>query len=170
MVNILVLKYCSILSPCIILGNCNCNHPDSLQGSLPYEPLINFEKPSSEHKLAILVPYRERFEELLTFVPYIHRYLLRQKVNHDIFILNQVDTFRFNRASLINVGYLETRIHYSYIAMHDVDLLPLNNNLSYSYPKMPTHIAAPNLHPRYHYEKFIGGILLINRSELVPNY
>lgn len=48
--------------------------------------------------------------------------------------------------------------------MHDVDLLPLNKNLSYSYPeKQPFHVAAPNLHPRYHYSNFVGGILLVNR-------
>lgn len=52
-----------------------------------------------------------------------------------------------------------------YIAMHDVDLLPLNPALDYHYP--PTghvnHIAAPHLHPRYHYASFIGGILLITK-------
>lgn len=65
---------------------------------------------------------------------------------------------------LINAGFLETRANYDYIAMHDVDLLPLNRNLSYGYPdKGPHHVASPSLHPRYHYEKFVGGILLISR-------
>ena len=46
--------------------------------------------------------------------------------------------------------------------MHDVDLLPINPELSYAFPADgPMHIAAPDLHPQYHYEKFIGGILLI---------
>jgi xylosylprotein 4-beta-galactosyltransferase len=103
----------------------------------------------------------------MEFAPYIHDFLNDQKINHDIFILNQVDSYRFNRASLINVGYLETRSNYDYIAMHDVDLLPLNKNLSYTYPSQPFHLAAPNLHPRYHYNKFIGGILLINRLQHV---
>jgi len=53
----------------------------------------------------------------------------------------------------------------NYIAMHDVDLLPLNPSLDYHYP--PTghvnHIAAPHLHPRYHYASFVGGILLITK-------
>jgi len=52
-----------------------------------------------------------------------------------------------------------------YIAMHDVDLFPLNPALDYHYP--PTghvnHIAAPHLHPRYHYASFVGGILLITK-------
>lgn len=87
-----------------------------------------------------------------------------QNVNHDIFILNQVDRFRFNRASLINVGYILTNNTHDYIAMHDVDLLPLNPKLKYVYPKVqPYHIAAPHLHPRYHYPTFVGGILLVSR-------
>lgn len=36
---------------------------------------------------------------------------------------------------------------HDYIAMHDVDLLPLNPLLNYSYPAMPFHVAAPWLHP-----------------------
>lgn len=48
--------------------------------------------------------------------------------------------------------------------MHDVDLLPMNDQLSYAYPSTgPHHISSPDLHPRYHYFTFIGGILLIKR-------
>ncbi|KAK9886113.1 hypothetical protein WA026_014900 [Henosepilachna vigintioctopunctata] len=125
----------------------------------------NMKNSSSNHRLALLVPYRDRFEELLEFVPYIHNFLNKQHISHGIYVLNQVDGYRFNRASLINVGYLQVKEEYDYIAMHDVDLLPLNANLSYAYPQQPYHLAAPNLHPRYHYAKFIGGILLINREQ-----
>ncbi|XP_037951962.1 beta-1,4-galactosyltransferase 7 [Teleopsis dalmanni] len=119
-----------------------------------------------EHKLAILVPFRDRFEELLQFVPNITRFLQKQRVVHHIFVLNQVDRYRFNRASLINVGFRFTRDVYDYIAMHDVDLLPLNEDLHYEYPSDlgPLHIAAPELHPKYHYETFVGGILLVRRE------
>ncbi|XP_066157310.1 beta-1,4-galactosyltransferase 7 isoform X1 [Euwallacea fornicatus] len=118
----------------------------------------------TKHKLAVLVPFRNRFEELLVFAPHLHQFIASQGVNHQIFVLNQVDLFRFNRASLINVGYLFTKQNFDYIAMHDVDLLPLNKELKYYYPSQPLHLAAPELHPRYHYPKFIGGILLINRE------
>lgn len=118
---------------------------------------------SIKHRLAVLVPYRERFEELLIFVPYISNFLYSQNLDYSIFILNQIDDYRFNRASLLNAGFKEIKNDFDYIAMHDVDLLPLNSNLSYAYPVMPYHLAAPDLHPRYHYTKFIGGILLINR-------
>ena len=117
------------------------------------------------HKLAILVPFRDRFDELLQFVPHMERFLNRQRIFHHIFVLNQNDRYRFNRASLINVGFLSTKDEYDYIAMHDVDLLPMNDNLKYEYPQNgPLHIAAPELHPKYHYPSFVGGILLIKRE------
>lgn len=81
-----------------------------------------------------------------------------------------MDKYRFNRASLINVGFLKTEKAFDYIAMHDVDLLPMNDQLSYAYPNTgPHHISSPDLHPRYHYFTFIGGILLIKRYTLNYN-
>ena len=73
---------------------------------------------------------------------------------------------RFNRASLLNVGYLMARNDCDYIAMHDVDLLPLNEDLNYGYPdKGPFHVSAPHLHPKYHYKTFVGGILIMSNEQ-----
>ncbi|KAF4518452.1 hypothetical protein B566_EDAN002107 [Ephemera danica] len=132
-----------------------CTCPSTIQPSHLSSP--------SQHRLAVLVPFRDRFDELLDFVPHMSNFL--RNLDHHIFVLNQVDHFRFNRASLINSGFSEVREHYDYIAMHDVDLLPLNPELSYSYPSEgPFHVASPSLHPRYHYPTFVGGILLISRQ------
>ncbi|PIK55740.1 putative beta-1,4-galactosyltransferase 7 [Apostichopus japonicus] len=116
------------------------------------------------HKLGVLIPFRDRFEELMKFVPYMHKYLSRQQVRHHIFVINQMDSHRFNRASLINIGYIMSKKDCDYIAMHDVDLLPRNNELSYRFDVVkegPHHLASPELHPNYHYKKFVGGILLM---------
>ncbi|XP_033209401.1 beta-1,4-galactosyltransferase 7 [Belonocnema kinseyi] len=122
----------------------------------------------SKHRLAILVPFRDRFEELLKFAPHMRKFLDKQYLDYHIFILNQVDKFRFNRASLINVGFLEVKNDYDYVAMHDVDLLPTNDELSYSFPdKGPFHVSSPELHPRYHYPTFVGGILLVKREHFM---
>ncbi|XP_050533706.1 beta-1,4-galactosyltransferase 7 [Daktulosphaira vitifoliae] len=130
------------------------------------------EKLLKNKKLAILVPFRDRFDELLEFVPHIHSFLTSQSISHEIFVLNQVDQFRFNRGSLINAGFKEIISSDSlvdYIAMHDVDLLPLNSLLDYHYPPKGhvSHIAAPHLHPRYHYSSFVGGILLITKKHFI---
>ena len=46
------------------------------------------------HKMALIVPFRNRFDELLEFVPHMHNFLNAQRVRHQIFVINQVDTYR----------------------------------------------------------------------------
>ncbi len=56
---------------------------------------------------------------------------------------------RFNRASLINAGFRESPAGCDYVAIHDVDLLPLNPRLSYAFPaNRPFHVSSPQLHPK----------------------
>ncbi|XP_040857397.1 beta-1,4-galactosyltransferase 7 isoform X2 [Ochotona curzoniae] len=141
--------------------------PGPPQACPPESPVEHWEEDESwgPHRLAVLVPFRERFEELLVFVPHMHRFLSRKKIQHHIYVLNQVDHFRFNRAALINVGFLESSNSTDYIAMHDVDLLPLNEELDYGFPEAgPFHVASPELHPLYHYKTYVGGILLLSKQ------
>lgn len=119
-------------------------------------------------RLAVVVPYRERSTELFQFVPHMNTFLNKQNVCHQFYVINQVDKYRFNRGMLINVGFILSSNQSTYMAMHDVDLLPINLQLSYRFPsKSPFHISAPNLHPKYHYEKFVGGILLLQNQQFV---
>lgn len=114
------------------------------------------------HKLAVIIPFRERFDELLEFAPWIHTFLNTQKVRHKIFVINQVDTHRFNRAALINIGFLKSREECDYMVMHDVDLLPNNQDLKYTFPEQGVHhLASPDIHPIYHYPKYVGGVLML---------
>jgi xylosylprotein 4-beta-galactosyltransferase len=56
-----------------------------------------------------------------------------------------------------------------YIGLHEIDLLPLYDALSYDYPRDgPFHVAAPGLHPRYDYPDFIGAILLLKVEDFEP--
>lgn len=142
--------------------SCNCQRTN--QDKEPND--VDDTDKDKLHTLALIIPLRDRFEELLEFASYMDRYLNEQHVQHKVFVINQVDVYRFNRAALINVGYLESKGECDYLAMHDVDLLPLNPDLNYGYPANgPFHIAAPNLHPRYHYPKFVGGILLLTYED-----
>lgn len=127
----------------------------------------NHETMKPRHKLGVIVPFRDRLEELLEFVPYMTKFLNEQNIEFHIYVINQVDIHRFNRAALLNAGYLiAVKDACDYIAMHDVDLLPLNKDLNYGYPvDGPFHVSAPFLHPKYHYEKFIGGIMLMSKKQ-----
>lgn len=51
------------------------------------------------HKLGIIVPFRNRLEELLEFVPYMTKFLNNKNVLFHIYVINQVDTFRFVHVS-----------------------------------------------------------------------
>uniref|UniRef100_A0A8R1HWT1 Uncharacterized protein n=1 Tax=Caenorhabditis japonica TaxID=281687 RepID=A0A8R1HWT1_CAEJA len=117
-----------------------------------------------EHKLCVVVPYRDRAQELAEFSPHMGKFLHEQNVKYHIIIVNQTDSFRFNRASLINIGWNEAdRLGCDYMVMNDVDLLPVNPEVPYDFPGVGVirHITSPQYHPKYHYEKFIGGILML---------
>ena len=50
-------------------------------------------------------------------------------------------------------------------AMHDVDLIPTTHQIKYEFPKDgPMHLTSPELHPLYHYEKYVGGILMLTHE------
>ncbi|XP_038219449.1 beta-1,4-galactosyltransferase 7 [Zerene cesonia] len=168
--NIILMGYKFSSSKCLII----CLGLTFLMGcfiaTLPIPPskpqnLRISSRTLDKKKLAIIVPFRDRFEELLEFVPHMYEFLGKQHIPFHIFVIQQKDVHRFNRASLINVGFLYTKEKYDYIAMHDVDLLPLNDKLRYDYPALgPLHISSPQTHPKYHYDTFIGGILLITKE------
>lgn len=46
------------------------------------------------HQLAVVVPFRNRLEEMLEFVPHIHQFLNRQRTRHQIWVINQADNHR----------------------------------------------------------------------------
>lgn len=111
--------------------------------------MINKSNPNFEKKrLAVLVPFRDCLDELLIFAPHMKTFLDTQQIPHHIFIVNQTDRFRFNRAALMNVGFLYVKDKFDYIVTHDIDMLPLNQNLSYEYPIDGVfHVMAPWLRP-----------------------
>ena len=126
--------------------------------------LTKFESSfQSTHRLAVIVPYRNRSKQLEIFLSHMNSFLNFQSINHIFIIVNQIDKHRFNRGALINIGFIESRLLVDYIVMHDVDLLPLNvKQLSYQYPENgPIHLASPKYHPIYHYPTYVGGILIM---------
>ena len=63
----------------------------SLSDGVAKNPLLT---PTRGHTLAVVVPFRDRHEEMMEFVPHIHSFLNRQNVSHRIWIVNQVDSHR----------------------------------------------------------------------------
>jgi hypothetical protein len=71
-----------------------------------------------------VIPYRDREIHLRYFLMYMHKTLQRQELDYQIFVVNQVDDNSFNRAKLLNVGFVEAMKMYDWqcFVFHDVDL------------------------------------------------
>ena len=124
------------------------------------------KKCSARHKVAIIVPYRDREEHLRTFLYHMHSYLPRQQLgtcrlvsrnfsrktiftiffflDYGIFVVEQHGSEPFNRAMLMNVGAAEALKSYDYqcFIFHDVDLLPEDDRNLYSCPVQPRHMSV----------------------------
>ena len=61
----------------------------------PLIPQAQTVEPLNSHQLAVVVPFRDRYEEMMTFIPHIHNFLDRQKVRHQILVINQADKHRW---------------------------------------------------------------------------
>lgn len=85
-------------------------------------------------KLAIIVPHRDREDQLKKFVEHIKKYLDQTPwIEYRIFVVTQDDTKKFNRGKLLNIGFLEAeKAGYFYCVFHDVDLLPVNGDYGFS--------------------------------------
>jgi hypothetical protein len=116
------------------------------------------------HKLAIVVPYRDREAHLNEFILHMNNYLKNQ---YKIFIIEQVDDKLFNRGKLLNVGFDVCKDDYDYFALHDVDLLP--TEVDYSYVDQPTHLARrlPEFHGGSAYDENFGGATLFRKEHFL---
>ena len=116
------------------------------------------------HKLAVVVPYRDREEHLKQFLPYMKEYLDKQNILHNIYIVEQEAGKPFNRAKLLNVGLLQADLDHDYFVFHDVDMLP--QNVDYIYQEHPTHLAAAASQFNYslQYEGYFGGVTMFSRK------
>jgi hypothetical protein len=110
-------------------------------------------------KLAIIVPYRDRQSHLDVFVPYMETYLTDYE--YKIFVVEQSDNKPFNRGKLLNIGAkLAIREGFDYLALHDVDMLPLKG-VDYSYPDTPIHLAGV-VNNEQPFDDYFGGVTLFN--------
>ena len=116
----------------------------------------------AKHKVAIIVPYRDREPHLRAFLLNIHRFLQRQQVEYGIYIVEQSGSQPFNRAMLMNVGAAEALKQHDYqcFIFHDVDLLPEDDRNLYTCPIQPRHmsVSIDSFLYRLPYDDIFGGV------------
>ena len=93
-------------------------------------------KPNS--KIMVLIPFRNRMKQLVFLLQNLIPFLQKQKIQFKITVLEQNQATTFNRGKLFNVGYnltmadsIKTGFEYDCLVFHDVDLIPLDERLSY---------------------------------------
>ncbi|KAK3098343.1 hypothetical protein FSP39_018629, partial [Pinctada imbricata] len=121
------------------------------------------------HRTAIVIPYRNRDQHLRTFLYNIHPFLQRQQLDYGIYVVDQAEGSRFNRALLMNIGFAEAMKinNYTCFVFHDVDLIPENDANIYGCYGQPRHMSAAvdKFQYRLPYNSIFGGVSAISRKE-----
>ncbi|TRY63086.1 hypothetical protein TCAL_13671, partial [Tigriopus californicus] len=119
-----------------------------------------------ESRSVILVPYRNRTDNLIPFLSYIHPFLQRQGIEYQIVFISQSMTTSvdFNRGALINIGFLyamnRSSIHqpWNCIIIHDVDHLPESEDNIYTCSDVPIHMNSNDNGLGLPYQTYFGGV------------
>lgn len=115
-------------------------------------------------KLGLIVPYRNRYDQLQTFKQEIVEYLEKKKINYELIIVEQDDAKQFNRGMLLNIGYqYAKKLECNYLVFHDVDMIPLR--VDYSYSDVPLHMATDFIldsdeKKREVFHEYFGGVTM----------
>lgn len=114
--------------------------------------------------VAILVPYRNREQHLEVFLNFFHNYLQHQQLHYRIFVVEQSDGGPFNRGKLFNIGSKYAK-HFGFpcLALHDVDLIPMNLGNVFACSKDPRHLSSSLDSFRFNlpYPELFGGAVTI---------
>lgn len=112
------------------------------------------------NKLGIVVPYRDRPRQLSTFKKSISEYL---DIPFELIVVEQRGNKDFNRGTLLNLGFLEAeKLGCTYVAFHDIDMLPIEVDYSYSpYPvHLITELELPDSVSRDLFDGYFGGVTI----------
>jgi hypothetical protein len=96
----------------------------------------------ANQRLAVVICYRQREQQLQIFLDNLHPFLKRQQLDYTIIVVNQHGRETFNRGALFNVGYVEAMKLYPFTCFifHDVDLLPEDSRNVYKCGSRPRHM------------------------------
>ncbi|KAL4658620.1 beta-1,4-galactosyltransferase 4 [Arapaima gigas] len=169
------LQQCSLKSP-FLVGKLQLSFPSSLT-------LREVEKENTRVKeghfepvecrprqsVAILIPHRNREKHLLYLLYHLHPFLQRQQLHYAVYVIHQAGNAMFNRAKLLNVGYLEALKDHNWdcFIFHDVDLVPENDYNLYMCDQQPKHLVVGRNVTGYklRYKGYFGGVTAMTKKQ-----
>jgi hypothetical protein len=121
----------------------------------------------SKKKLGIIVPIRDKNEELFKFAAHM-QWFLADKLDYTIYFIEQQSPDLFNYGSLCNVGYELLKDECDYFIFHDVNLIPITDNCDYTGDFLnPIHMACniAEIKNGKPYPQYIGGVFKITKED-----
>lgn len=125
------------------------------------------------HRIAVIIPYRDRDVYLRVLLNHLHPFLQKQKLEYRIFVAEQDFQSELNRGMIRNIGalYALQAQDFDCLYFHDVDLLPINDHNLYYCRDTPRHLSTaikegnyerpfPN---KYHF----GGVATIMKEQFL---
>ncbi|TNN84635.1 Beta-1,4-galactosyltransferase 1 [Liparis tanakae] len=123
----------------------------------------------SQQKVAIIIAFRNRHEHLIHWLYYLHPILIRQQLDYTVYIVNQDGEGVFNRAKLMNAGYVEAMKQYDHdcFVFSDIDLVPMDDRNLYRCFDNPRHLAVAMDKFNFHlpYSNFFGGVSALSKRQ-----
>ncbi|XP_031536755.1 beta-1,4-galactosyltransferase 4 [Vicugna pacos] len=152
-----------VFKPDLTLEEVQAENPKVHRGR--YHP----EECRASQRVAILIPHRNREKHLLYLLKHLHPFLQRQQLEYGIYIIHQAGSKKFNRAKLLNVGYLEAlkEENWDCFIFHDVDLVPENDLNLYKCEDQPKHLVVGRNSTGYRlrYSGYFGGVTALSREQ-----
>lgn len=99
----------------------------------------------SKYRVAVIIPYRNRSQQLPILLNNIHPFMMKQKIDYGVFLVEQMQGLSFNKASVMNAGFMESMAFgdWNCFIFHDIDLLPMDGRNIYTCDELyPRHMSV----------------------------
>ena len=120
------------------------------------------------NKLAIIVPYRDREENLKSFIPHMKYCMETPDFDYEIVVVEQLGNETFNKGKLMNIGFEWLKDKCTHFCFHDVDLIAINPNYSMNITS-PTHISmfCSQFDYEMPYHECFGGVVMFTKDDFI---
>uniref|UniRef100_A0A1I8AB40 Beta-1,4-N-acetylgalactosaminyltransferase n=1 Tax=Steinernema glaseri TaxID=37863 RepID=A0A1I8AB40_9BILA len=122
----------------------------------------------ARHKVAIIIPYRDRHSHLTRLLNFLYPILRQQRIDFRFIVTEQYGDDLFNKGRIMNAAFrLAENLNVDCVIFHDVDMFPQDDRNPYGCPTTPRHLGAfvSNLGYQLWYKEIVGGALAINMGD-----
>ncbi|XP_035794128.1 beta-1,4-N-acetylgalactosaminyltransferase bre-4-like, partial [Anopheles albimanus] len=124
---------------------------------------------TARSRVAIIVPYRDREQQLPVFLKNLHPFLMKQQLEYGMYIVEQTPGLTFNKAMIMNIAFTEVMKLRSWecVIFHDIDMLPLDDRNLYACGNQPRHLSpiVDTLGPKLFYSTLFGGAIAMTAKQ-----